>query len=162
MPRYNDEESSCYSSSSSIQKEPSSNINRIVFGDTKPRLKNENMNNNIFALYNDCMGFQKPKNTHKYNTWELTMEHEGLPGPIVKKNIFVEALNKIKAPNEIVNPKNTKERLEFKHHMHFISITINGKKKFFDLFEIYKTSKSIDIAKKKSFFKPFRFCRFNK
>jgi hypothetical protein len=110
----------------------------------------DNINNSIYALYNDCISYQKPKNTHKYNTWELTMEHEGIPVPVPeKKNIFVEALTKLKSPNEIINPRNVNERLEFKHHSHFISITINGKKKFFDLFEIYKNSKGIEVSKKK-------------
>lgn len=145
--------------SSPEQTENSMNINKISrreqpyyqFSDEKS--DNIMMSDSVIDLYRDLTRIHKPKNTHKYNTWEITKEHEGLNFDDNRRsNIFVDAYKKLKNPDEIVNPTNINERLIFKHHSHFISITINGNKKFFDLFEIYKNSKSIQVNKRKSIY----------
>ena len=92
--------------------------------------------------------------TKPVDIWDITVDHNGF-FPVKKRiNVFSEAIvrDSIK-PLSIINSQNPMEKLNFKHHDHLISIEMNGDKRIYDLFDIYKKSKNICFKeKKKNFF----------
>lgn len=115
-------------------------------------------------------------NSFKYNTWEITGEHDGVfekkvdkkagmsyfsknprsSGKFrtknvldaeVKPNMFREA---IKRNSDIISSVDGEE-MRFKRFEQYMSMEVKGVKKIFDIFEVYNSCKTVKLTEKKTF-----------
>jgi hypothetical protein len=117
--------------------------------------------------------------TFKYNTWEITGEHDGIfekkksfkefnamsyfskssqeretpqvnQVNQVKQNMFKEA---IKRNSDIILNVNSKgEEMKFKRFEQYISMEVRGVKKIYDIFEVFNGAKTVNLEPKQSAF----------
>jgi peroxiredoxin family protein len=120
--------------------------------------------------------------TFKYNTWEITGEHDGI---FEKKKSFKEfnamsyfskssqeretpQVNQVNQVNQvkqnmfkeaikrnsdiIVNVNSKGEEMKFKRFEQYISMEVRGVKKIYDIFEVFNGAKTVNLEPKQSAF----------
>lgn len=127
-----------------VSSPPFTNINDFskYYSDLYLKNREKRKSNNL------TQSTKKTCDTYKYNTWEITGEHSGIRSK-ERTNVFSEAIKRDNQANFIANSRNPRENLEFRQYDQLISIKVNGEKRFYDLFDIYKNSKSIKLVEKK-------------